>query len=134
MVIYVMVVFGVVSFLILLLLFDNEVSVICMVVQVVSGIGFFGVGVIMCDGFSVCGLSIVVSIWSIGVIGVLVGSGFILVVCMMIVLIVIVNLFLFVFGWVVDCYILGEVEQECFYQISVFCEVCNEVLVCMQLL
>lgn len=53
-------------------------DVLWIVVYVVFGIGFFGGGVIMCDGFNVCGLNIVVIFWCIVVIGVLCSMGLLL--------------------------------------------------------
>lgn len=43
---------------------------------IVTGIGFLGAGVIMRDGLNISGLTTAASIWSVAVIGVLVGVGF----------------------------------------------------------
>jgi putative Mg2+ transporter-C (MgtC) family protein len=43
---------------------------------IVTGIGFLGAGVIMRDGMNISGLMTAASIWSVAVIGVLVGVGF----------------------------------------------------------
>ena len=43
--------------------------------QVVTGIGFLGAGLIMCDGLNIRGLSTSATIWATGAIGVLAGYG-----------------------------------------------------------
>lgn len=43
---------------------------------IVTGVGFLGAGVIMRDGLNISGLTTAASIWSVAVIGVLVGVGF----------------------------------------------------------
>ena len=43
---------------------------------IVTGIGFLGAGVIMRDGLSISGLTTAASVWSVSVIGILVGVGF----------------------------------------------------------
>ena len=43
---------------------------------IVTGIGFLGAGVIMRDGFTITGLTTAASIWTVSVIGILVGVGF----------------------------------------------------------
>ena len=43
---------------------------------IVTGVGFLGAGVIMRDGFTITGLTTAASIWTVSVIGILVGVGF----------------------------------------------------------
>jgi putative Mg2+ transporter-C (MgtC) family protein len=43
--------------------------------QVVTGIGFLGAGLIMCDGLNIRGLSTAGTVWATGAIGVLAGYG-----------------------------------------------------------
>lgn len=48
-----------------------------MIVYVVLGVGFLGVGMIMKEGLNVCGLNIVVMLWGLVVVGVVVGFDFV---------------------------------------------------------
>lgn len=69
----------------------------------VFGIGFLGGGVILWEGFNVCGLNMVVMFWCLVVVGVLVVFGYLVFILIGIGIIVVVYFLGCLFGWLVDC-------------------------------
>lgn len=128
----VLVVIGVVVFIfsVMLVLLD---SLGCIVVQIVFGIGFFGVGVIMCDGMNVCGFNIVVMLWCLVGIGVFCGLGQFWNVMVVMLIILCVNILL---CEVVQCIyvLLGVGDEEKCYVLCVICLCEYENVVCQLLL
>lgn len=67
---------GSAAFASLSLLVDGEVSKTRIAVQVVSGIGFIGAGLILKEGASVRGLNTTATLWGLSVVGVTAGVGY----------------------------------------------------------
>ena len=59
--------------------------------QIVSGIGFLGAGVILCDGLNVRGLNTAATLWCSAAVGALAGAGMFTVALAGTVLVVVVN-------------------------------------------
>ena len=63
-------------------------------VQVVSGIGFLGAGVILCDGLNIRGLNTAATLWCSAAIGTLTALGLVFEACIGVAYILLTNIFL----------------------------------------
>ena len=112
---------GAATFVIFAALIPGEASPTRVAAQVVSGIGFLGVGLIFREGLSVRGLNTAATLWCSAAIGVLAGAGYLLYATVATGFVVFVNLLLRPIVSFINRQPFTATEIETGYLVSVTC-------------